>query len=192
MALDTRRAGRGSTPASRQAMMSVALSREELDAARNLVNSGFPRQAISRAYSAAFYAARAALEATGEPSPKTHSGCEADSAILRGHAEHRCGSRSGAQPTRHRSNTGGLRRASPHDRGSERRDCEGAASGRRDRTRHRGQTGNFAAAIIFDRIMQACRAVNWSSATLSVCTRHTQTWESTRSRPHRPTVAWIC
>lgn len=50
------------------------MSREELDAARNLVDSGFPRQAISRAYYAAFYAARAALEAAGEPSPKTHSG----------------------------------------------------------------------------------------------------------------------
>lgn len=54
--------------------MSIALSREELEAARNLVDSGFPRQAISRAYYAAFYAARAALEAAGEPSPKTHSG----------------------------------------------------------------------------------------------------------------------
>jgi len=52
----------------------TALSREELDAARNLVDSGFPRQAISRAYYAAFYAARAALEAAGEPSPKTHGG----------------------------------------------------------------------------------------------------------------------
>lgn len=54
--------------------MSVALSHEELGAARNLVDSGFPRQAVSRAYYAAFYAARAALEAAGEPSPKTHSG----------------------------------------------------------------------------------------------------------------------
>jgi uncharacterized protein (UPF0332 family) len=53
---------------------SIALSHEELDAARNLVDSGFSRQAISRAYYAAFYAARAALEAAGEPSPKTHSG----------------------------------------------------------------------------------------------------------------------
>jgi uncharacterized protein len=49
-------------------------SREELEAARKLVESGFPRQAISRAYYAAFYAARAALEAAGEQSPKTHSG----------------------------------------------------------------------------------------------------------------------
>ena len=55
-------------------MTSLGLSHEELDAARNLVDSGFPRQAISRAYYAAFYAARAALEAAHEPSPKTHSG----------------------------------------------------------------------------------------------------------------------
>lgn len=34
--------------------MSIALSREELEAARNLVDSEFPRQAISRAYYAAF------------------------------------------------------------------------------------------------------------------------------------------
>jgi uncharacterized protein (UPF0332 family) len=54
--------------------MTIALSHEELDAARNLVDNGFPRQAISRAYYAAFYAARAALEAAGEPLPKTHSG----------------------------------------------------------------------------------------------------------------------
>jgi hypothetical protein len=33
------------------------LSREELDAARKLVETGFPRQAISRASHAAFYAA---------------------------------------------------------------------------------------------------------------------------------------
>jgi uncharacterized protein len=52
----------------------IDLSREELEAARKLVESGFPRQAISRAYYAAFYAARAALDAAGEPSPKTHSG----------------------------------------------------------------------------------------------------------------------
>lgn len=39
-----------------------------------LVESGFPRQATSRAYYAAFYAARAALEAAGISSPKTHSG----------------------------------------------------------------------------------------------------------------------
>jgi uncharacterized protein (UPF0332 family) len=50
------------------------LSREELDAAQKLVESGLPRQAISRAYNAAFYAARAALEAIGERPPKTHSG----------------------------------------------------------------------------------------------------------------------
>jgi uncharacterized protein len=52
----------------------IDLSREELQAARKLVESGFPRQAISRAYYAAFYAARAALDAAGEQSPKTHSG----------------------------------------------------------------------------------------------------------------------
>jgi uncharacterized protein (UPF0332 family) len=53
---------------------SIQLSREELDAASKLAESGFPRQAISRAYYAAFYAARAALEAIGERPPKTHSG----------------------------------------------------------------------------------------------------------------------
>jgi uncharacterized protein len=52
----------------------IDLGREELEAARKLVESGFPRQAISRAYYAAFYAARAALDAAGERSPKTHSG----------------------------------------------------------------------------------------------------------------------
>jgi len=50
------------------------LSREELGAARQLLASGFPRQATSRAYYAAFYAARAALEAAGEEPPKTHTG----------------------------------------------------------------------------------------------------------------------
>ena len=39
-----------------------------------LVESGFPRQATSRSYYAAFYAARAALEAAGISPPKTHSG----------------------------------------------------------------------------------------------------------------------
>lgn len=39
-----------------------------------LVERGFPRQATSRAYYAAFYAARAALEAAGISPPKTHSG----------------------------------------------------------------------------------------------------------------------
>jgi uncharacterized protein (UPF0332 family) len=39
-----------------------------------LVDSGFPRQAASRAYYAAFYAARVALEAGGIGPPKTHSG----------------------------------------------------------------------------------------------------------------------
>jgi uncharacterized protein len=51
----------------------IELSREELDAGRKLVETGFPRQAISRAYYAAFDAARAALQAPGERPPKTHS-----------------------------------------------------------------------------------------------------------------------
>ena len=55
-------------------MTRIDLGREELNAARKLVETGFPRQAISRAYYAAFYAARAALEAAGEQAPKTHSG----------------------------------------------------------------------------------------------------------------------
>lgn len=50
------------------------MSREELGAARKLLESGFQRQAASRAYYAAFYAARAALEAAGQTPPKTHSG----------------------------------------------------------------------------------------------------------------------
>lgn len=55
-------------------MTRIDLSREELDAARKLVETGFPRQAISRAYYAAFYAARAALETAGARAPKTYSG----------------------------------------------------------------------------------------------------------------------
>jgi uncharacterized protein len=55
-------------------MTSLAASREELAAARDLVDSGFPRQATSRAYYAAFYAAHAALEAAGISAPKTHTG----------------------------------------------------------------------------------------------------------------------
>ena len=38
-------------------MTGLARSSEKLDAARNLVDSGFPRQAISRPYYAAFYTA---------------------------------------------------------------------------------------------------------------------------------------
>jgi uncharacterized protein (UPF0332 family) len=53
---------------------SLAASWEDLAAARELLDSGFPRQATSRAYYAAFYAARAALEAAGISAPKTHSG----------------------------------------------------------------------------------------------------------------------
>jgi uncharacterized protein len=49
-------------------------SREELAAARQLVESDFPRQATSRAYYAAFYAAHTALEAAGIAAPKTHAG----------------------------------------------------------------------------------------------------------------------
>lgn len=55
-------------------MTRIDLSREELEAAQKLVETGFPRQAISRAYYCAFYAARAALEAAGQNPPKTHSG----------------------------------------------------------------------------------------------------------------------
>jgi uncharacterized protein (UPF0332 family) len=64
-------------------MTGLARSSEKLDAARNLVDSGFPRQAISRAYYAAFYTALAGLEAAGQPSPKTHGGMRADSATSR-------------------------------------------------------------------------------------------------------------
>jgi uncharacterized protein (UPF0332 family) len=52
----------------------LTASREELAAARQLLDGGFPRQATSRAYYAAFYAARAALEAAGISPSKTHSG----------------------------------------------------------------------------------------------------------------------
>jgi uncharacterized protein (UPF0332 family) len=49
-------------------------SHEELAAARQLLESGFPRQATSRAFYAAFYAAHAALEVAGIAPPKTHTG----------------------------------------------------------------------------------------------------------------------
>jgi uncharacterized protein len=49
-------------------------SHEELAAARELLESGFPRQATSGAFSAAFYAAHAALEVAGIAPPKTHMG----------------------------------------------------------------------------------------------------------------------
>jgi uncharacterized protein (UPF0332 family) len=48
-------------------------AREELAAARLLESGGFPAQAISRAYYAAFYAAEAALGRLGETRSK-HSG----------------------------------------------------------------------------------------------------------------------
>jgi hypothetical protein len=109
--------------------MSIALSREELEAARNLVESGFPRQAISRAYYAAFYAARAALEAAGEPSPQD---AQRDAKSIQRpcafHCEHRLRRRQSAQPTRHGSDGGRLRSAHHHEGGGKRRDHEGARS----------------------------------------------------------------
>jgi uncharacterized protein (UPF0332 family) len=51
-------------------------SREELAVARELLDLGCSRQAVSRAYYAAFYAARDALESIGE-TPKTHAGTRA-------------------------------------------------------------------------------------------------------------------
>jgi uncharacterized protein (UPF0332 family) len=48
-------------------------SRDELAAARHLAEGGFPAQAVSRAYFAAFRAAEAALAALGEARSK-HSG----------------------------------------------------------------------------------------------------------------------
>lgn len=48
-------------------------SREELAAARLLASGGFPAQAVSRAYFAAFFAAEEALLALGETRSK-HSG----------------------------------------------------------------------------------------------------------------------
>jgi len=48
-------------------------SREELEAARLLAEGGFPTQAVSRAYYAAFYAAEEALLALGETRLK-HAG----------------------------------------------------------------------------------------------------------------------
>ena len=51
----------------------VARSREELRAARTLLEAGFPSQAVSRAYMAGFHAASAALMAVGE-TPATRTG----------------------------------------------------------------------------------------------------------------------
>lgn len=46
----------------------------ELAAARRLLDEGFFDQAIGHAYFAAFYAALAAIVATGSSAPRTHSG----------------------------------------------------------------------------------------------------------------------
>ena len=58
-------------------MSGVALplerAREELGAARALLDAGFPSQAVSRAYFAGFHAAAAALTALGE-APATRPG----------------------------------------------------------------------------------------------------------------------
>lgn len=51
----------------------LSRSQDELDAARLLASNGHERQAISRAYYAAFYAAQACLLAAGITRP-THSG----------------------------------------------------------------------------------------------------------------------
>lgn len=51
----------------------LARARREIDVARHLAAGGFPAQAISRSYYAAFYAAEAALLALGETRSK-HSG----------------------------------------------------------------------------------------------------------------------
>jgi uncharacterized protein len=48
-------------------------SRDDLEAARHLAGGGFPRQAASRSYYAAFHAAEAALLSLGETRSK-HSG----------------------------------------------------------------------------------------------------------------------
>ena len=168
--------------------MTIALSHEELDAARNLVESGFPRQAISRAYYAAFYAARAALEATGEPSPKTHAGMRSRFSDLR--AQRRASALKSAGRSASSAPLGGrgLRRSHHHDRGSDRRDREGAASRGRDRARHRGRTGNSAAAIVSALMMEAC-AAGVGPRTLSVCAGWTKPEDPPRSRQHRPTGA---
>ena len=59
----------------------LARSREELEAARVLVDRGFHAQAVSRAYYAAFYAAGEALLVMGETRSK-HSGVIAAFASL--------------------------------------------------------------------------------------------------------------
>jgi uncharacterized protein (UPF0332 family) len=51
----------------------LARGREELRAARALLEAGFPSQAVSRAYMAGFHAASAALVSVGE-APATRTG----------------------------------------------------------------------------------------------------------------------
>lgn len=51
----------------------LSRGREELRAARTLLEAGFPSQAVSRAYMAGFHAATAALLAVGDM-PPTHTG----------------------------------------------------------------------------------------------------------------------
>jgi uncharacterized protein (UPF0332 family) len=54
-------------------LTNLARSRHELAAAKLLADNGFPAQAVSRAYYAAFYAAEAALSVLGEVRSK-HAG----------------------------------------------------------------------------------------------------------------------
>ncbi|HEY7075512.1 MAG TPA: HEPN domain-containing protein [Solirubrobacteraceae bacterium] len=56
-----------------EAMEPLERGREELRAARALLDTGFPSQALTRAYFAGFHAAAAALMTTGE-SPPTEAG----------------------------------------------------------------------------------------------------------------------
>jgi uncharacterized protein (UPF0332 family) len=51
----------------------LSRGREEIEAARALLEAGFPSQALSRAYFACFHAASATLEAVGDV-PVTHTG----------------------------------------------------------------------------------------------------------------------
>ena len=56
-----------------EAIEPLERGREELRAARALLDTGFPSQALARAYFAGFHAAAAALMTTGE-SPPTEAG----------------------------------------------------------------------------------------------------------------------
>jgi uncharacterized protein (UPF0332 family) len=51
----------------------LARGRQEIEAARTLLDAGFPSQALSRAYLACFHAATATLEAVGDV-PVTRTG----------------------------------------------------------------------------------------------------------------------